>query len=48
LRETRAAHGERSCHRRLLDATIIFHGRVRDIERRTVGGFAAAPRASTA
>jgi hypothetical protein len=24
----------------MLDATIIFHGRVRDIDRRTVGGFA--------
>jgi len=41
LRETRAAHGEPvEAIRSLLDARIIFHGRVKDIDRRTVGGFA--------
>jgi DUF917 family protein len=41
LRETRAAHGEPvQAIAGMLDAEIIFHGRVRDIERRTVGGFA--------
>ncbi len=41
LRETRAAHGEPvGAIADLLGAQVIFHGRVRDIERRTVGGFA--------
>ena len=41
LRDTRAAHGEPvAAIANLLDAKTIFHGRVRDIERRTVGGFA--------
>jgi len=41
LRETRAAHGEPvEAIRSLLDAKIIFRGRVNDIDRRTVGGFA--------
>ena len=41
LRETRAAHGEPvAAIAALLDAKIIFHGRVKDIDRRTVGGFA--------
>ena len=41
LRETRAAHGEPvAAIAEILDAKTIFHGRVRDIERRTVGGFA--------
>jgi len=41
LRETRAAHGEPvAAIANLLGAKTIFHGRVRDIERRTVGGFA--------
>jgi DUF917 family protein len=41
LRETRAAHGDPvTAIAGMLDAKIIFHGRVRDIERRTVGGFA--------
>src|SRR5262245_21846383 len=41
LRETRAAHGEPvTAIAELLVARTIFHGRIRDIERRTVGGFA--------
>jgi DUF917 family protein len=41
LRETRAAHGEPvAAVTALLGAKEIFHGRIRDIERRTVGGFA--------
>jgi len=41
LREVKAAHGEPvSAIAEALDAQVIFHGRVRDIERRTVGGFA--------
>jgi len=41
LRETKAAHGEPvEAIKTLLGAREIFHGRVRDIERRTVGGFA--------
>jgi uncharacterized protein len=41
LREVRAAHGEPvSAIAQALGAQTIFHGRVRDIERRTVGGFA--------
>ncbi len=41
LRETRAAHGEPVAEiARILAADVIFHGRVRDVERRTVGGFA--------
>lgn len=41
LRETRAAHGEPvAAVAALLGAKEIFHGRIRDIERRTVGGFA--------
>lgn len=41
LRATKAAHGEPvEAIKELLGAKEIFHGRVRDIERRTVGGFA--------
>ena len=41
LRATKAAHGEPvEAIKDLLGAKEIFHGRVRDIERRTVGGFA--------
>lgn len=41
LRETRAAHGEPVAEiAHILAADVIFHGRVRDVERRTVGGFA--------
>lgn len=41
LRETKAAHGEPvQAIVDLLGAKEIFHGRIRDIERRTVGGFA--------
>ena len=41
LREVKAAHGEPvGAIAGALDASIVFHGRVRDIERRTVGGFA--------
>ncbi|CAG1015675.1 MAG: DUF917 domain-containing protein [Rhizobiaceae bacterium] len=41
LRETRAAHGDPvRAVADMLDAQIIFHGRVKDIDRRTVGGFA--------
>ncbi|MDR3475493.1 MAG: DUF917 domain-containing protein [Devosia sp.] len=41
LRETKAAHGEPvAAIAEALGAQTIFHGRVRDIERRTVGGFA--------
>lgn len=41
LRETRAAHGDPvAALVDLLDADILFHGRVQDIERRTEGGFA--------
>lgn len=41
LRETRAAHGDPvAALADMLDAQILFHGRVTDIERRTEGGFA--------
>jgi len=41
LRETRAAHGDPvAALVDLLDAQVLFHGRVQDIERRTEGGFA--------
>lgn len=41
LRETRAAHGDPvAALSDLLDAEVIFHGRIMDIERRTEGGFA--------
>ena len=41
LREARAGHGDPvEAVAELLDAKVIFHGRVGDIERRTVGGFA--------
>ena len=41
LQEVRAAHGEPvAAISELLGAKTIFHGRIRDIERRTVGGFA--------
>ncbi|HVX81052.1 MAG: DUF917 domain-containing protein [Devosia sp.] len=41
LRQAKAAHGEPvEAVKQLLGANEIFHGRVRDIERRTVGGFA--------
>jgi DUF917 family protein len=41
LRETRAAHGDPvRAVADMLDAQVIFHGRVKDIDRRTVGGFA--------
>lgn len=41
LKETRAAHGEPvKALADLLGASVLFHGRVRDIDRRTVGGFA--------
>jgi DUF917 family protein len=41
LRETRAAHEDPvSAIVKMLDASVIFTGRVRDIDRRTVGGFA--------
>jgi hypothetical protein len=41
LRETRAAHGEPvAAITDILGAKIIFHGRVNDVDRRTVGGFA--------
>ncbi len=41
LRETRAAHGEPvAAVASMLGAGIVFHGRIRDVERRTVGGFA--------
>lgn len=41
LRATKAAHGEPvEAIKELLGAKEIFHGRVRDIERRTIGGFA--------
>ncbi len=41
LRETRAAHGDPvAALVDLLDAEILFHGRIHDIERRTEGGFA--------
>lgn len=41
LREVRAAHGDPvAALRELLAADALFHGRVADIERRTVGGFA--------
>jgi DUF917 family protein len=41
LKETRAAHGEPvAAIAGILSARIIFHGRVKDIDRRTVGGFA--------
>jgi len=41
LREARAAHAEPvDAIADMLGATVIFHGRVKDIDRRTVGGFA--------
>lgn len=41
LRETRAAHGDPvGAVADMLGARLIFHGRVKDIDRRTVGGFA--------
>lgn len=41
LRQTRTAHGDPvAALAALLDAQILFHGRVTDIERRTEGGFA--------
>lgn len=41
LRQTRAAHGDPiAAIADMLNAQVIFHGRVRDVERRTVGGFA--------
>lgn len=41
LREARAAHGAPvAAVAEMLSAEVIFHGRVRDVERRTVGGFA--------
>lgn len=41
LRETRAAHGDPvAALSDLLDAEVIFHGRIMDIERCTEGGFA--------
>lgn len=41
LRETRATHGDPvKALVDLLDAEVMFHGRVQDIERRTEGGFA--------
>jgi DUF917 family protein len=41
LREARAAHVEPvEAISEMLGATVIFHGRVKDIDRRTIGGFA--------
>lgn len=41
LRETRTAHADPAAAiTRLLGASIIFHGRVKDVDRRTIGGFA--------
>ena len=41
LRETKAAHGDPvAALVDLLDASVMFHGRIQDIERRTEGGFA--------
>lgn len=41
LRATRAAHGDPvAALAELLSAEVLFHGRITDIERRTVGGFA--------
>ncbi|BAB54527.1 DUF917 domain-containing protein [Mesorhizobium japonicum] len=41
LRETRAAHKDPvAAIVDMLDAKIVFHGRLKDIDRRTVGGFA--------
>lgn len=41
LRETRAAHGKPVDEiARALNATVIFHGRIKDVDRRTEGGFA--------
>ncbi|MGM4913687.1 DUF917 domain-containing protein [Rhizobiales bacterium] len=41
LRETRTAHADPvAAITRLLGASIIFHGRVKDVDRRTIGGFA--------
>ncbi len=41
LRQARATHGDPVAEiADILDADVIFHGRVRDVERRTVGGFA--------
>lgn len=41
LRQARAAHVEPvAAVAGILDADVIFHGRVRDVDRRTVGGFA--------
>ena len=41
LRETRASHADPvAAITKMLGASVIFNGRVRDIDRRTVGGFA--------
>jgi DUF917 family protein len=41
LRETRTAHADPvAAITRLLGASILFHGRVKDVDRRTIGGFA--------
>ncbi|MEK1901954.1 MAG: DUF917 domain-containing protein [Rhizobium sp.] len=41
LRETRTAHADPvTAITKLLGASIIFHGRVKDVDRRTIGGFA--------
>lgn len=41
LREAKAAHGDPvAALVDLLDAEVLFHGRIQDIERRTEGGFA--------
>ncbi len=41
LRETRAAHGDPvGAITKMLGASVVFTGRVRDIDRRTIGGFA--------
>ncbi len=41
LRETRTAHADPvAAITKLLGASILFHGRVKDVDRRTIGGFA--------
>lgn len=41
LREARTAHADPvAAITKLLGASIIFHGRVKDVDRRTIGGFA--------
>lgn len=41
LRETRTAHADPvTAITKLLGASTIFHGRVKDVDRRTIGGFA--------